>query len=94
MRNEISQTDEQIEDIFAELGFGIAADEDVILTRETIADWKDSRQGWRAKGSVELDEPVDDCHIYHVRAAQTLKGRPRRDVIVVDFGTVRGVAQI
>ena len=89
MRNEINLTDEQIEAAFEDtlVGFDM---EDVSFTRETLDDFRSGRKSWNERGEVVRDTDTE----FWVERAQSFKGQPRKDVYVVDFGSVRGLLSI
>lgn len=86
MRDEINLTNEQIEARFDDEGYGLTVD-DLSFTRETVADFAKARGSWHNAGAL-ID--ADDGKLV-VRGCQAVKGQPRRDLIVVDFGSVRAV---
>lgn len=88
MRNEIKLTDEQIEDRFKDLGYDATVD-DLVFTRETIADFLDSRKSYTQKGNIE--ERQDDLIV--IEGVQAYKGQPRFTLVVIDFGEVRAVSK-
>ena len=87
MRDEIKKTDEEIEDIFLKLGVALTI-ENLVFTRETLEDFKEARKGYNKPGEIE---PSRSEGVLVISGAQVLKGQPRRDLIIVDFGTVRAV---
>lgn len=91
MRNEINLTDEQIETIYEDLGVCLCADEDLVLTRETISDFMDARANWSLPGKVTKDATVDGRRVLVISSAQAMKGQPKHDLYIVDFGSVRTV---
>lgn len=86
MRNEINLTDEQIEERFEALGFGLCV-EDLVFTRETISDYLAARATYNERGSIQ--EQGEGFVV--LIGVQVAKGQPRRDVAVVDFGSVRAI---
>jgi len=82
MRQEIKLTDEEIIEMFD----GRDPDFDsIIFTRDTIENFKTARKGWSDGGKLSRD----DLTFYEVYFVQSRKGEPRKNLTVVDFGTVR-----
>lgn len=92
MRNEITLTDDQIEDIFGNLDFETYI-EDLAFTRNTISEFKDGRSAWNELGTINKKSTCDNYDCFIVDNCQAVKGQPRKRVCVVDFGTVRAVAK-
>lgn len=88
MRNEIDLTDEAIEAIFDETPYGVTID-DVVFTRETLEDYRDARKNYNESGHLS-DEVFGGFPAIMIERAQPFRGDRRKDVVVVDFGTVRG----
>lgn len=85
MRTEIQMTDKQIEDSFEpETCPGI---EEVKFTRDTLDNFEAAAAGYAEHGAIRRTGSK-----LVIEAAQVRKGDRRRDIIVVDFGSVRGVA--
>lgn len=84
MRNEINLTDEQIEKAF-EPDVCLSIDE-VVFTRDTIQDFLDCQSSFVDKGRVE----TNDGRKLVINKFQVAKGQSRLDLVVVDFGSVRG----
>lgn len=89
MRNEINLTDELIEAAFDDTNCGITID-DISFTRETLDDFRSRRNFWNERGEVVRDTDTE----FWVERAQSFRGQPRKDVYVVDFGSVRGILSI
>jgi hypothetical protein len=89
MRNEILLTDDQIEDVFSEIGLGATIDS-LTFTRETLADFNNARKSWKAFSHMDADT-TDDLSYAIYFGVQTAKGQPRQDIYIVDFGSVRAV---
>lgn len=97
MRNEINLTGEQIEALFDEaFGAGVNMDEeygvDVVFTRDTLEQFDAASNNY-----VECNKPVfgkvGGFRTMLLASAQPRKGDQRRDVHIIDFGTVRAVFQ-
>ena len=92
MRNEISLTDEEIESLFEDAFRCCISVDDVTLTRDTIDNFISGLQGF-----IEWDKPYQDSEngfaTLEVKNIKVVKGRPKQDICVVDFGTVRGIYQ-
>ena len=84
MRDEIKLTDDQIEEAFSKLGHGIIVD-DIEFTRATIDDFIESAKDYETHGAVGREETT-----LTIERAQARKGDQRRDLVVIDFGPVRG----
>lgn len=84
MRDEITLTDAEIEQRFARLGAGITVD-DLVFTRDTLADFDAARLAYQEPGRAELKEK--DRRLF--LGVQALRGQPRQDLYLIDFGTVR-----
>jgi hypothetical protein len=90
MRKEVELSDEEMKAVFEELGYGLTVD-DLVFTRETIDDFESGRRMWKEPGAEPEHHTVKTYDAWTVRGAQAKKGDARRDVVVVDFGTVRAV---
>lgn len=88
MRNQVNHTDEELEEMFDEIGPGITA-EDIVWTRETLSDWRNSAQMWNECKAIH-DEEVEGYQAILFEGVQINPGQPRRAVVVIDFGEVRG----
>lgn len=86
MRDTIELTDEQIENKFDELGYGLTV-EDLVFTRESVEDFKKALKNDYTDGFID-DEGSDFLIMLN---CQTRKSEPRRDVVIIDFGEVRAV---
>ena len=88
MRELIKLNDDQIAERFDEMGYGTEAD-DLELTKETIADFLQATESYSSYKSI--DEGVLDTGEPYlvIENAQPIKGQPRTDLMVVDFGDVR-----
>jgi len=92
MRNEISLTDEQIELVF-EKAFGCCLTIDSLdFTRDTIENFVDGLQNFQSWNKPDIDE-CDGFKTLNVREIKIAKGKPKQDLQVVDFGTVRVIYQ-
>lgn len=92
MRNEISLTDDQIEDLFQEaFSTGVSIDS-VTFTRDTIANFIDGLQGFESwnKPTQDTCEGFATLEVMQIKVG---KGRPKQDLQVIDLGTVRAVCQ-
>lgn len=89
MRNEIKLTDDAIEAVFDDLGLGVTI-EDIEFSRETIADWIESSAKWAERRGYEVDERSGYSYVFFPRA-QVIKGQPRTDIYVIDFGAARAI---
>ena len=93
MRNEINLTNGQIEALFDEaFGAGVNLDEeygvDVIFTRDTLANFDEASNKFAECGMPIFGE-VGGFRTLLLAGTQPFKGDQRRDVYVIDFGTVR-----
>lgn len=93
MRNEIPLTDEQIEAAFAELDACVNMDAaygiDVLFTRETLADFEAASDAWHNSKVPRYKVTGGGFNALCINAAQVRKGDWRRDLVIIDFGTVR-----
>jgi hypothetical protein len=83
----VNFTDEQadkIEAAFSELGIGLTVD-DVIITQDTIEQFKAARSVYRELGRITTDRP--DALV--VKGVQVAAGQPRTDLFVIDCGKYR-----
>lgn len=97
MRKEINLTGEQIEALFDEaFGAGVNMDEafgvDVVFTRDTLEQF-DSGSNSYAECNKPVFGQVGGFRTLLLARAQPRKGDQRRDVQIIDFGTVRAVFQ-
>jgi len=92
MRNEINLTDDQIEDLFQEAFMTGVSIESVTFTRDTIANFIDGLQGFESWNKPTQDN-CDGFATLEVMQIRVAKGKPKQDLQVVDFGTVRAVWQ-
>lgn len=89
MRDEIQKTDEEIEALFVETFGACLCVSNLTFTRDTIEDILAARKTWAEPGKLQTNEGG----VLEIAAAQSEKGQPRKDVCVIDFGTVRAVAR-
>ena len=92
MRNEITISDTQIEEAFDEAGHGVDID-DVEFTRESLEDYRTARKSYNEPGHFS-DEELAGYAAIIIEKAQPFSGQRRKDVVVIDFGTVRAVIAI
>ena len=97
MRSEINLTNEQIEALFDEaFSVGVNMDEeygvDVVFTRDTLENFDEA-----ANNYAECNKPVfgqvGGFRTLLLARARPRKGDQRRDVHVIDFGSVRACYQ-
>ncbi len=86
LRNLIALSDAEIEARFEEAGYGVTIG-CLTFTEFTIAELKAAQDNWNEPGYVYDEE--DDYIV--IERAQPMRGQPRRDVMIVDFGTIRAV---
>ena len=94
MRNEINLTDDQIEALFQQ-AFGIApcfyeGEFDGAFTRDTLQQFSIASGDYNECGRP-VARSVGGFDTLLLPGAQLRKGDQRRDVMIVDFGTVRVV---
>jgi hypothetical protein len=92
MRSEINLTDDQIEELFQEAFMTGVSIESVTFTRDTIANFIDGLQGFESWNKPTQDT-CDGFATLEVMQIKVAKGKPKQDLQVVDFGTVRAVWQ-
>jgi len=88
MRNEITQTDKQIIAAFEAAGHDYLDMDDLVLTRETLEDFKASAQTW-AECKAVSDEQYEGFKAVEFDGVQVNLGQPRHALTVIDFGAVR-----
>jgi len=91
MRNEIGLSNEEIEAAFdAAFQVGVCLDPaygvDVTFTRDTLDNFAESAAAYASHAGVNRTATTIE-----IVGAQVRKGDPRRDVRVIDFGSVRAV---
>ena len=91
MRSEIQLTDEQVEKIF-ESAFGACVTIDSLgFSREELVNFD------KNMSCIERDKPFhseeNGFATVEIRNVKQAKGKPRQDVLVVDFGSVRAIYQ-
>ena len=81
-REQLVETDEQIEAAFDELGYGCCADGLGYGLADEIEKFRQARKAWADAGRIETDTPdvlvIEKCH--------ATRGQPRRDVVLIRFG--------
>jgi Holliday junction resolvase-like predicted endonuclease len=90
MRNLINMTNDQIEAAFDDMGgscnmnieYGSI---DLVTTQDTIEQFVEAAKNYNDHGAIEKTE-----NTLIIRNAQARKGDVRRDLYVIDFGSVRG----
>lgn len=97
MRNEINLTGEQIEALFDEaFGAGVNMDEeygvDVVFSRDTLQQFSLASGNYNECGRP-VARTVGGFETLLLPGAQPRKGDQRRNVHIIDFGTVRAVFQ-
>ena len=99
MRNEINLTTEQIEALFDEAfsvgisaggpdGFGGQYESDVVFTKESLENFAEASNNYAECGRPVFSE-AGGFRTLLLAGAQVKRGDQRRDVCVIDFGTVR-----
>jgi queuine/archaeosine tRNA-ribosyltransferase len=92
MRNEINLTDDQIEDLFEEaFSIGLTID-NLDFTRDTIDNFVSGLQGFESWNKPVIDS-CGGFQTLEVSSIKVAKGKPKQDLQVIDFGTVRAVSQ-
>lgn len=93
MRNEISFSDAQIEDLFDRaFSIGVCADKNLDFSRDTIDQFIASLDSFHNWSGLDHDE-TDGFKTLKVESVQVAKGRPRVSLYVIDFGSVRAIYQ-
>lgn len=90
MRNEISFTDEQIEAHFDEQNVLGGCIDNVVFTRDTLADFRTARAGYSDRGTLDEDT-LGGFPALVMEDVQATRGQPRKSIVVIDYGTVRAV---
>lgn len=105
MRNKITLTDDQLNTLFADEFYGFGFEQDGIFsfsersgvefTRDTIEDFLTARKTtWLQAGHLETGKTEIGGHNYiQIEDCQAVKGQPRTNILVVDFGHMRVVYQ-
>lgn len=81
-REDLPQSDEEIEAAFEEMGYGICVTDLCFAPASEIAAFTTARAQWSDPGL--LVEATPD--LLHVEKAQAYRGQPRRDVVMIRFG--------
>ncbi len=82
-RNELTNyTDEQIEEAFDVLGFGLSVEDLAFGRADEIESFRKDRHNWQVAGKIEKNS--DD--VFWVSGAQAVKGQRRRDVVIIRLG--------
>ena len=88
MRNEITQTDSEIEAAF-QAAFQIGVDiDDLVFTRDTLENFDEASSKYASCGVAKFGK-TGELRTLFMANAQPRKGDQRRDVHVIDFGAVR-----
>ena len=91
MRHEIELTDEQIEQLF-ELAFSACVSIDSIdFSREPLANFDHNMSYIERSKPFYADE--QGFSTLEIRDVKVAKGKPKVDVLVIDFGSVRAIYQ-
>lgn len=88
MRNDITQTNEQILAAFEAAGHEYLDMDDLVLTRETLEDFKVSAQTWAECTGIS-DEKYAGFNAVEFDGVQVASGQQRHALTVIDFGDVR-----
>ena len=88
MREDITQADDQILAAFEAAGHEYLDMDDLVLTRETIEDFKVSAQTWAECTGVS-DEEYEGFRAVEFDGVQVNPGQQRHALTVIDFGAVR-----
>lgn len=92
MRNEINLTDDQIEQLFEDAFFtGVSADK-LDFTRDTLENFVDGLQKFES-WTKPVSGECEGFKTLEVTGIKVAKGKPKQDLQVIDFGTVRAVSQ-
>ena len=92
MRNEVNLTDDQIEDLFQDAFYTGVSIEHISFTRDTIEDFVAGLQSFESWKKPVFGEH-DGLKTLEVMEVKIGKGKPKQDLHVIDFGTVRVVSQ-
>ena len=87
MRHEISLTDDQIEELFDEVGYSVTIDE-IEFSRTALDNLFDDRKNWQEQGSLSEDT-INGFRCVTVSRCQARKGEKRGDLVAFDLGAVR-----
>lgn len=87
-------TEQQIENIFQAIGYGVDVDDDLIRTAETIDNFKQARDGYNEKGRMTEGKTGDGLAYIEIENCQAFKGQQRVNLVVVDFGDFRLAAKL
>jgi len=79
-------SESEIEKKFENLGYGVTI-KDLVFTQETIMDFKDARKGYSQAGQLISDKDG----ILEISNVQTVKGTPRKSLVVIDLKDCRAV---
>ena len=92
MRNEITLTDDQIEALFDKAFSCLIGVENIEFTRDTLRNFVDGLQTFQSWTTPDHDE-TDGFKTLVVREIKVAKGKPKQDIRVIDFGSVRALYQ-
>jgi hypothetical protein len=84
------------EDIIEQIGDITAQDcnpDEAIITRDTLEQFLAARENWSEMGRINADDSVEGTRYIEITSAQSAKGQPRRDLIIVDLGEFRAVIE-
>jgi len=81
-REQLAETDEQIEAAFDALGYCCSADSLAYGLADELNNFRVARKSWTDPGRVETDEP--SCIV--IERCQAVRGQTRRDVVLIRFG--------
>ncbi|WP_343591891.1 hypothetical protein [Paracidovorax wautersii] len=97
MQSQINLTPTQIEEDFNELGgsvtvFGEEVD-GLAYTQDSLSSFEQAAQSWVEYKSLKRVSSESGHDALVILGAQVRKGEPRRDVVIIDYGTIRAVNQ-
>ncbi len=92
MRNDITQTDLEIEAAFKTAFRADLTVEDLVFTRDTIENFEVARNNYAETGSLQTGS-VGSFKTLELSRVQARKGDPRKDVQIIDFGSIRACYQ-
>ena len=81
-REKLTQSDDEIEAAFEELGYGLTINNLCFGPCDEIDDIRAARKEWANPGRVTTDE----ADVLVIEGAQATRGQRRRDVAVIRFG--------
>ena len=81
-REQLIETDEQIEAAFDKLGYCFVAEDGPYFPADEMNRIREARKNWSDRGRIETDTP----DVLVIERCQATSGQRRRDLVAVRFG--------